>query len=394
MKKYIYLILFILIALTPNILFAVDASLSKKAENPFSECLFDSAKLKKYCTKLPNQKPVKVQISIHLLDILEINQIEGTWTVRSFLYSQWKDNRLAFNPKDFGGLSKLSYKDDLANDQMLRMWHPNLTITNQMYRREIENREISISKFGIVYYKEVFTATIRTRLNFKKFPFDKHVVTIEVEPFSETQTLVRLVPAARENGNSSVAPDIWTANKFKVEFSNRPGARNQLSTDTGLWLDPDGSQSLRLLHLLVPSSLNFSLMTFSLGIKRNYFNFLTTKLLILYVFALILWINAGFSGGEESLRWPWEVFLGIIFFSLEAQDELPPLPYLTLYNLLVNELYAYVFIDFVAWVISTRLTIDENHSPRILLQRIQIWFIGPAFILAWAATIFLYIKYM
>ena len=135
-------------------------------------------------------------------------------------------------------------------------------------------------------------------------------------------------------------------------------------------------------------------MTFSLGLERNYFNFLTTKLLILYVFALILWINAGFSGGEQSLRWPWEVFLGIIFFSLEAQDELPLLPYLTLYNLLVNELYAYVFIDFVAWVISTRLKIDENHSPRILLQRIQIWFIGPAFILAWAATIFLYIKYM
>jgi hypothetical protein len=48
----------------------------------------------------------------------------------------------------------------------------------------------------------------------------------------------------------------------------------------------------------------------------------------------------------------------------------------------------------VAWVISTRLKIEENHSPRILLQRIQIWFIGPAFILAWAATIFLYIKYM
>jgi len=48
----------------------------------------------------------------------------------------------------------------------------------------------------------------------------------------------------------------------------------------------------------------------------------------------------------------------------------------------------------VAWVISTRLKIEKNHSPRILLQRIQIWFIGPAFILAWAATIFLYIKYM
>ena len=390
MKKYIYLILFILIALTPNILFAVDASLSKKAENPFYDCLFDSAELNKHCTKLPNKLPVKVQISLHLLDILEINQIEGTWTVRSFLYSQWKDNRLAFNPKDFGGLRKLSYKDDLADDQMLRMWHPNLTITNQMYRREIENREISISKFGIVYYKEVFTATIRTRLNFKKFPFDKHVVTIEVEPFSETQSLVRLVPALRENGNSSVAPDIWTANKFKVEFSNRPGARNQLSTDTGLWLDPDGSQSLRLLHLLVPSSLNFSLMTFSLGLERNYFNFLTTKLLILYVFALILWINAGFASEEGSHRWPWELFLGIIFFSLEAQSSLPALPYVTLYNVLVNFIYAYALADFVLWIIGERLS--EKHKSKIVLQRIKIWFIGPFFPLISLFTVYWYIN--
>jgi len=383
LKKSFFLIVFYLTTLFPNIVLAVDTSSSKITENPFYECLSgDISNPKKYCTKLPeskNNQPTKVQISLHLLDILEINQMEGTWDVRTFMYSQWKDPRLKFNPNDFDGIRKLNYKGELADDQMLRMWHPNLTITNQISRREIENREISISKFGIVYYKEVFTAKIRTKLNFQKFPFDEHVLTIEVEPFSETQKLVRLVPAVRKNGNSSVSPDIWKVDKFKVAFSDRPGARNQLTDETGIWLAPDGSK-------------NFSLMTFSLGIKRNYFNFLTTKLLVLYFFAFILWINAGFASKEGLHRWPWELFLGIIFFSLEAQSDLPALPYVTLYNVLVNFIYAYALIDFVLWIIGERLS--EKHSSTIVLQRIKIWFVGPFFPLISLFTVYWYINHV
>ena len=375
--------MFCLTTLFPNIVLSADTRSSKIAENPFYECLTgDISNPKKYCTKLPetkNKQPTKVQISLHLLDILEIDQMEGTWDVRTFMFSQWKDPRLKFNPNDFDGIRKLNYKGELADDQMMRMWHPNLTITNQISGREIENREISISKFGIVYYKEVFTAKIRTKLNFQKFPFDEHVLTIEVEPFSETQKLVRLVPAVRKNGNSSVSPDIWEVDKFKVEFSDRPGARNQLSEETGIWLAPDGSK-------------NFSLMTFSLGIKRNYFNFLTTKLLVLYFFAFILWINAGFASKEGLHRWPWELFLGIIFFSLEAQSDLPALPYVTLYNVLVNFIYAYALIDFVLWIIGERLS--EKHQSIIVLQRIKIWFVGPFFPLISLFTVYWYINHV
>ena len=150
MKKGIFIILFFIIYLSPNLIFAGDVSSTKKAENPFYECLSgDVSNPKKYCTKLPetkNKQPTKIQISLHLLDILEINQMEGTWDVRTFMYSQWKDSRLKFNPNDFDGIRKLNYKGELADDQMMRMWHPNLTITNQISRREIENREISISK--------------------------------------------------------------------------------------------------------------------------------------------------------------------------------------------------------------------------------------------------------
>ena len=48
------------------------------------------------------------------------------------MYASWRDQRLKYKIKDFDRLSKLVYRGDLANDQMLRMWHPNLTIPNQI----------------------------------------------------------------------------------------------------------------------------------------------------------------------------------------------------------------------------------------------------------------------
>ena len=383
MKTSIYLIFSLSLILFPNIVLAADSSSSKNNKKDFYQCLrSDPSEPKKYCTSLPETRgnqPVKVQISIHLLDILDVDQSEHTWTVRSFLYASWKDQRLKYKIRDFDRLSKLVYRGDLANDQMLRMWHPNLTIPNQIEQRETENIEISISKFGIVHYKEVFVAKVRTNFNFRTFPFDKQTVSIEIEPFSETQKKVRLVPAVKKNGNTSIPPDLWNAGEFNVSFSDRPGARNQLSKETGLWLSPDGSQ-------------NFSLMTFSLELKRDYFNFLTTKLLVLYFFAFILWLNAGFASEEGSHKWPWELFLGIIFFSLEAQSMLPALPYITLYNVFVNLLYVYVLTDFVLWLVTERMR--ERKKSIVLMQRIKILGVGPSFLILSWAIIYWFIEYV
>ena len=126
MKKSIFLILSYLTTLFPNIVLAADASSSKKAENPFYECFTgDASNPKKYCTKLPeikNKQPVKVQISLHLLDILEINQMEGTWDVRTFMYSQWKDPRLKFNPNDLKVNLLQEDKPNLSNKSSALQW--------------------------------------------------------------------------------------------------------------------------------------------------------------------------------------------------------------------------------------------------------------------------------
>lgn len=331
------------------------------------------------CTQRPktkNKKSIKIQLSLHLLDILEVNQKEGTWTVRAFLYSRWKDRRrLKFKPKDFNGLTKLIFNGALGEEQLKRIWTPDLTIINAINRRAQEKTELSINRNGTVVYKEIFTAKIRTKLNYARFPFDEHVVTIEIEPFTEINKSVRLVPAVRKSGNSSEAPDTWAAGEFKTEFTTRPGARFELTTDKpGAWLAPDGAN-------------NFSVVTYSLELKRNYVNFLTTKILILFLFALMLWISAiGFSKERLSTDWPWEIVLGIIFFSLGAKNMLPTLPYITLYDLLVMAIYSYAIFDLVLWVAGRTIKTLDNVDLQLRLRQVRVFIAGPLFIIVWWMT--------
>ena len=187
------------------------------------------------------------------------------------------------------------------------------------------------------------------------------------------------VPGVRKSGNSSTLPDTWSVGEFKVKFTTRPGARYELSSDKpGAWLAPDGAN-------------DFSLMTISLGLKRDYINFLTTRILILFLLALMLWVSAiGWNSERRSIDWPWEVFLGIIFFSTDAQSMLPTLPYITLYNVLVIEIFGYALCDLLVWVAGARLRIHGNYETQLMLKRLRIFAIGPLFIITWWFTVYAY----
>ena len=163
--------------------------------------------VQKRCKERPqakNARQIKVQNTLRLLDILEINQIKGTWTVRAFMLTRWKDRkRLRFNGKDFNDRTRLIYNDILADEQIKRIWTPNLTVINAISERNREKLTLTIARNGTVQVKEIFTAEIRTNFDYRKFPFDQQTATIEIEPFTEINKSVRLVPAVRKSGNSS-----------------------------------------------------------------------------------------------------------------------------------------------------------------------------------------------
>ena len=362
-----------------NLMDAIGGTTNRKNSDKYP-CF--SGEVRKNCTQKPitkKNRPLKVQISLHLLDIIEVNQKEGTWTVRAFLYTRWKDRkRLKFKPKDFDGLTQLTFDGRLAQKQLERIWTPNLTIINGINRRDSEKVTLIINRNGTVQHKEIFTAKIGTNFNYRQFPFDNHVAKIEIEPFIEINKFVRLVPAVSKSGNSSTAPDTWTAGEFLAEFSTRPGARFELSSDKpGAWLAPDGAN-------------DFSLATYSLKIKRNSLSFFTTNILVLFILSLMIWASAiGWTRDRMSVEWPYEIFLGIIFISAIGQNILPSLPYLTLYNVLVLQFYIYGFIDLLVWTSGHTLATMEVYERQLRIKRLRLYVVGPTFVLCWWLTVYI-----
>ena len=349
---------------------------SSNTTNATLDCLHgDTVALCATRPKTKKSKPVKISVALRLLDIIEVDEKGGSWTVRAFLYAHWKDSRLRFKPDHFDGARRVNFFGESASAQLKRMWHPQLTIVNHIRERVVENLEIFINRNGKVEYKEMFNVEIRTNFNFKKFPFDEQIATIELESFGSSQKFVRLVPAVRKGGNSSTPPPMWKAGDFSVEFGARPEPRYELSSDSpGAWLAPDGVN-------------DFSLMTTTLVLKRQHRNFITTKVLPLFMFAMVIWLNAfGWTSDKGSLPWPYAGLLGVIFFSHGAQSMLPTLPYPTLFKLWIVQIYVYIVLDFLLWVLAARPLALANEVIQKRIKRLQVYGLGPLLLVTWAIT--------
>ena len=68
---------------------------------------------------------------------------------------------------------------------------------------------------------------------------------------------------------------------------------------------------------------------------------------------------------------------GIIFFSHGAQTSLPELPYLTLFNIWLVEIYVFIFIDFLLSIVAERQSALGNESMVARVKKAQLWVMAP-----------------
>ncbi|RPG02746.1 MAG: hypothetical protein CBC11_000495 [Proteobacteria bacterium TMED51] len=310
------------------------------------------------------EKPVDVAFAIKVLDILEVNTKNFSWDVRAFMFARWKDKRLRFKAKDNNGAKKLTFVGERALEKLNSIWHPSLFIVNQKRPRETESLELVIHRNGIVEIKEMFNATLVADFNFKKFPFDKHIAKIEIEALTHTKKEVRLVPGVRSSGTAVQEAAAWTVKGFNLEISTRPESRFELSSaEPGAWLAPGGAN-------------DFSIAVVEIFLHRNSGSFMWVIAVPLLLFMAVLWTNS--MTVKNSVRpWPFALLLGIIFFSHGAQTSLPELPYLTLFNIWLVEIYVFIFIDFLLSIVAERQSALGNESMVARVKKAQLWVMAP-----------------
>lgn len=139
----------------------------------------------------PGARPIQVEVGFFLLNLISVDERSETFDADIYLNLRWSDPRLAFPPQEHGGV--LIYQGDSAADRVEEIWWPDLEFVNTA-TPEISNRTLEVRSDGTVSYRLGLTATFRTPLDLRTFPFDSQDLVIRLQSFEGDRSLLVLAP--------------------------------------------------------------------------------------------------------------------------------------------------------------------------------------------------------
>ncbi|MEJ2745589.1 MAG: hypothetical protein P8123_07905 [bacterium] len=148
----------------------------------------------------PDPLPVRVETSFYLLNLTFVNERTETFDADVYLDFQWRDPRLAFTPKTKNG--KKIYYEKEAEEKIEEIWWPEIEFVNAA-TPQITNRTLEIHPDGTVEYHLGVSATFSTKLNLRRFPFDKQDLQIRLQSFLWDKNSVLFTASAKRCGHAS-----------------------------------------------------------------------------------------------------------------------------------------------------------------------------------------------
>ncbi len=130
----------------------------------------------------PGKPPVEVAAGFFLANLSAAAERSETFEADLYLSFRWHDPRLAFS-----GTESKRFLEDAATEQLKEMWWPQLEFINTG-EPEVANRTLELSPDGAVQYKLSVTATFRSDLDLRRFPFDRERLRCAFSRSSGTKT--------------------------------------------------------------------------------------------------------------------------------------------------------------------------------------------------------------
>jgi hypothetical protein len=127
---------------------------------------------------LPQEgRPVEVEAKFYLLSLSFLNEKAETFDADLYVQFSWKDQRLAHSEPE-----AMSFAEEAASEKLKEIWWPQIEFVNTS-QPEITNTSLTIHPDGraVLYY--AVSATFRSNLNLKRFPFDEQTLDVRVQSF-------------------------------------------------------------------------------------------------------------------------------------------------------------------------------------------------------------------
>ena len=136
----------------------------------------------------PSKLPVEVAAGFFLANLSGAAERSETFEADLYLIFRWHDSRLAF-----AGTEPKRFLEEAAVEQLQTMWWPQLEFINTG-TPDVANRTLDIAPDGSVTYKLSVTATFRSDLDLRKFPFDRETLEVRIQSFTWTRDQMIFVP--------------------------------------------------------------------------------------------------------------------------------------------------------------------------------------------------------
>jgi hypothetical protein len=120
----------------------------------------------------PAGVPTRVLVGLYVIDIPRVDDAAHTYMVDFVLSLQWKDPRLADKSQGIPRVHRKLGFDDV--------WNPQPRLINQRQLEMLLPQVVEVDPGGTVTYRQRIDATLSSRVNLRDFPFDRHVLAIEI----------------------------------------------------------------------------------------------------------------------------------------------------------------------------------------------------------------------
>lgn len=125
-------------------------------------------------------RPIKIDIGFYLVDFARINGREETFDMQGYLTASWVDPALARKPGEPRGERRIPPD---------RLWTPNYEFINAAEQVKVQNEAaLVVNDVGRVTQRFRFVGKFSWPMNLRRFPFDRQVLNVLIEPFEREQS--------------------------------------------------------------------------------------------------------------------------------------------------------------------------------------------------------------
>ena len=258
----------------------------------------------------PSEGPVVVRVGFQLHGIKAIDDEAETFEFAGVLTLVWRDARQAFDPAVEGVREKV-YSGNYQFDELSPAWYPQLALVNESGMFSQDAVVLRSAPDGTQTLVATMHAVANTRLDMRRFPFDRQqlVAAFEVLGFDHTEVELQAANAGGSLSADAFHAPQWTIGSVAVVTRER---RAPYAGSTGV------------------------ASTFELRIEVKRRSFFIVRLVMFPLLVIVLlsfsvfWMDRSSLGDRISVS-----FIGIltgVTYQIVMSDLLPNIWYFTLIN--------------------------------------------------------------